>query len=110
MARAVAILMALAGCVPITQEQVARETARGVIRPILADRFPGIPVEPLTDCVIDSATVPELYALAETVFTGLTPAAINTITDIAIRPETVACLATDGIGGVLDARRTPWSN
>lgn len=91
----------LANCAPLpTQDQLARETARNVVRPILADRFPGVPLEPLTDCVIDNASAAELYSLAETAVIGFTPEAFNTILAIAQRPGTVECLASDGIAGL----------
>ena len=97
-------LLAVAGvlgaCVPMTQEQIARETARNVVRPILANRFPGVPLEPLTDCVIDNATLGELNALARASITGLTPDTYGTIIAVATRPATLNCLATDGIAGL----------
>ncbi|MBM9594823.1 hypothetical protein JM664_09950 [Rhodobacteraceae bacterium MCCB 386] len=89
---------ALAACVPISREQVAREAARAAVQPILADRFPGLPVQTLTDCVIDNAAVPELYELAETTLTGLTPSAIDLMVDIARRPATQQCLAARTFG------------
>lgn len=91
----------LAGCAAVpTQDQLARETARNVIRPILADRFPGVPLEPLTDCVIDNASAAELFGLAQTGLTGLTPDAFTTILAIAQRPGTLQCLASDGVAGL----------
>ena len=87
---------ALAACVPIRQEVVAREAARAAVRPILADRFPGVPLEPYADCVIDNATLEELNALARTRLTGLEVTSVGTITDIATRPATLACMAEAG--------------
>ena len=38
---------------------LARDAARTAVRPVLESRFPGVPLEPATDCVIDNATFEE---------------------------------------------------
>lgn len=95
----------LAACAPGTQDRIAREAARNAVRPILADRFPGLPLEPLTDCVIDNASSSELAGLARTQVTGLTLDAINTITGIATRPDTVQCLSARAPAVLAQTRR-----
>jgi hypothetical protein len=95
----------LAACVPLTQDQIARETARNVVRPILADRFPGLPLEPVTDCVIDNASAGELYSLAQTSVTGFSVEALNAITRITTRPATVQCIAAVTPALILQTRR-----
>ncbi len=99
--RAIALLspLVLAACIPMTQEQIARETARNVVRPIVAERFPGLPAEAVTDCVIDNSGLSELNTFARAAITGLTPETYNAIIAVASRPATLQCLATVGVAG-----------
>ncbi len=89
-------LMALSACEEATGEadRIARDTAKGVVNGIVADRFPGVNAAPLTDCIIDNAKITEVYKIAEAAVVGPTPATTSLILDIAGRPETVQC-ATD---------------
>ena len=59
----VMLLALLAACTPESQDAVARESAKSVVNPILAERFPGLPVSLATDCVIDNATTQEIVTL-----------------------------------------------
>ncbi|MDJ1007676.1 MAG: hypothetical protein QNJ13_07590 [Paracoccaceae bacterium] len=89
--------LALAGCVE-TQNTLAREAARSAVRPVLAERFPGVPLEPATDCVIDNATAGEILSLAADAATGRPDAGtVETTLTILSRPETITCLATEGL-------------
>lgn len=89
----------LTGCTPQAQDNVARETAKSVVNPILAQRFPGVPVAPLSDCVIDNASAPEIITLASAAVTGVTPATTQTTIQILSRPGTVECIAQQGLRG-----------
>ena len=89
-----AILLA---CTPAQQDELTRDAAKRVVRPVLEERLPGVPLEPATDCIIDNATSRELLALAADAVTGPTASTVEIVSDIAVRPETVRCLATEGL-------------
>lgn len=91
------LVLALAACSPAAQEQLTRDAARQAIRPVLAERFPGVPLELATDCVIDNATQSELFALAADAVTGPTASTVEIVSDVVSRPETIQCLATEGL-------------
>lgn len=84
------------------QDELARDAAKRSVNPVLADRFPGVPLEPASDCVIENASAGEITRLA-------LAAAKPTVSDetralvveIATRPETIRCLATDGLAPFL---------
>lgn len=87
----------LAGCAEL-QDQIAQDAARSVVRPVLAERFPGVPLEPATDCVIDNATAAEILSLAADAATGQPDeGTVETVLVIVSRPETITCLATEGL-------------
>jgi hypothetical protein len=99
MRRAIALLLLvpLAACVE-AQNQIARDAARSAVRPVLAERFPGVPLEPATDCVIDNATGGEIISLASDAARGRPDeGTVQTVLTIATRPETITCLATEGL-------------
>lgn len=99
-------LAALAACAPV-QDQIARETARATVRPILAERFPGVPLEPATDCVIDNARAGEIITLAGSAASGrATPEAVTTVSNILTRPDTISCLIREGIPLLTGVRAT----
>ncbi len=98
---ALVALLALAACAEV-QDQIARDAARATVRPVLAERFPGVPLEPASDCVIDNASASELSRLAlaagqQTV----SPATQALVVEIATRPATIRCLTTDGLAPFL---------
>lgn len=88
----------LLACTTQTQDQIARDAARQVVQPMLAERFPGAPVEEPTNCVIDNATAEEILSLAGDAATGPDAGTVDTIGQIAIRPETIDCLIDVGLG------------
>lgn len=87
----------LAACTAQTQDQIAQDTARQVVQPMLAERFPGAPVEGPTDCIIDNATAEEILSLAADAATGPDAGTVDTIGRIAIRSETIDCLIDEGL-------------
>ncbi len=89
----------LAACTPEGQDMVARETAKSVINPILAQRFPGVPLAPISNCVIDNATGPEIVTIASAAVTGVTPTTTQTTVRILQRPATIDCIARQGLRG-----------
>ena len=89
---------ALTACTVDQQNAVARESARQAVRPVLARRFPGVPLEPATDCVIDNATAGEIITLAAAGVRGQPDQqTTNTVIAIAQRPGTIQCLVTEGL-------------
>lgn len=102
MRRVAAAALLLAACTPAQQDTLARDAARQAVRPVLAERFPGMPLEPATDCVIDNASAQELLALAADAVTGPTAATVETVGGILARPETIQCLAEEGLPVLLN--------
>ncbi|MEO0918103.1 MAG: hypothetical protein AAFY31_14125, partial [Pseudomonadota bacterium] len=93
--------VALAGCTAAQQDELTRDAAKRAVRPVLQERLPGVPVEPATDCIIDNATSGELLSLAADAITGPTANTVEIVSDIATRPETIQCLATEGLPALL---------
>ena len=99
---AILATIALTACTATQQDNLARDAAKRQVRPILAERFPGIPLEPATDCVIDNASAQEILTLAADSVTGPTASTAEIVTRIVSRPETLQCLATEGLPVLLD--------
>ncbi|MCK0150566.1 hypothetical protein MWU54_11060 [Marivita sp. S6314] len=91
----------LAACSPQAQDEIAREAARSAITPVLVDRFPGVPLEPTLDCVIDNASAVQIRALALDSVTGPTENTVQIVSDIVSKPETLTCLAAEGLPALL---------
>lgn len=91
----------LAACTPMQRDQVTREAARSVVNRVVAERFPGLPAGSTIDCVIDNATMDELLSLASETVTGPTAASTQTVSAIATRPRTIACLASEGLPALI---------
>ncbi len=92
---------ALTACTAAQQDTLAQDAAKRAVRPILAERFPGVPLEPATDCVIENATAQEILVLAADAVTGPTASTVEVTTRILSRPETIRCLAEDGLPVIL---------
>ncbi|MBD3679358.1 MAG: succinate dehydrogenase [Rhodobacteraceae bacterium] len=87
-------LAVLAGCAPDgLADQIARQEAKQVVNPIVAERFPGVPAEPYTDCVIDNASAGEILQLAAASVTGPDAEDTALVIEIATRPRTLECAA-----------------
>ncbi|MFN4057127.1 MAG: hypothetical protein ACK4HW_02955 [Roseinatronobacter sp.] len=92
------VLTACAG----VQDELARDAAKRAVRPVLAQNFPGVPLEPAVDCVIDNANARELQTLAVAASQARpSPDAAALVIEIATRPETLRCLTTSGIAPFL---------
>lgn len=98
------ICAGLAGCAQMSgmAEDTARQTAKTVVTPVVQAKFPGVPVAPVTDCIIEHATLQEVYGLAKAAALGITPETTETIVSIAARPETVTCIATASLPVALE--------
>jgi len=94
-------VLALTACTAQTQDELTRDAAKRAVRPVIAQRFPGIPLEPATDCIIDNASSRELLSLAADAVTGPTANTVEIVGDIASRPETIRCLAEEGLPALL---------
>ncbi len=78
-------------------DKAARDAAKTMMPEALAVYFPQVPkalFTPFTDCVVDSATGPELRILAEDAVVGVDTGTADTIRAILERPATQNCLAT----------------
>ena len=98
---AIAVMLLLVACTPQQQDELTRDAAKRAVRPVLEQRLPGVPVEPATDCIIDNASSRELLSLAADAVTGPTANTVEIVSDIATRPETIQCLATEGLPALL---------
>ena len=97
--------LVLTACTVEQQDALTRDAARNAVRPVLERNFPGVPLEPATDCVIENASSRELLALAADAVTGPTASTVEITTNILKRPATLQCLATDGLPVLLDGLR-----
>ena len=91
----------IAACTPGQQDELARDAAKSAVRPVIQERLPGVPVEPATDCIIDNATAGEILSLAADAVTGPTASTVEIVGNILARPETLTCLATEGLPPLL---------
>jgi hypothetical protein len=91
----------LTACTPADQDRLTRDAARAAITPVLIDRFPGVPVAPAVDCIIDNATSRELLSLAADSLTGPTANTVELVTNIVSRPDTLTCLLANGLPALL---------
>lgn len=96
----VSLAFAVSGCQVANDraDVVARQAAKGVVKGVVAQKFPGVNAAPITDCVIDNASRFEIFEIAKAGATGVTPATIETVTTISTRPETVQCISKNGLG------------
>ncbi|MEM7711936.1 MAG: hypothetical protein AAF264_14555 [Pseudomonadota bacterium] len=97
----VAPLLLVACNTPIAT-QVTREAARSAINPVVAQRFPGVPLEPATNCIINNASANEIVSVATASATGANDTVTRVVLDVAARPDTIRCLATDGLPVLLN--------
>ena len=95
------LTLLLAACSTQSQDAIARGAARSTVTKIVVDRFPGAPVEPVLDCVIDNASATQIYALAADTIGGPTESSIQIVADVVQKPETITCLSTTGLAAVL---------
>ncbi|MCA1287316.1 hypothetical protein [Salipiger bermudensis] len=101
MRKIILLPLLLAACSTQSQDAIARGAARSTVTKIVVDRFPGAPVEPVLDCVIDNASATQIYALAADTIGGPTESSIQIVADVVQKPETITCLSTTGLAAVL---------
>jgi len=96
-------LALLAGPVGLTlgacgaADTLAQEQAKTVVNSVVESQFPGVRVAPVTDCVIEAASATEIVSVARAANTGVTPQTVETVLEIATRPEAVSCIAENGL-------------
>lgn len=95
-------VLLIAGCNTDVGTDLTRAAAKSAVNPIVADRFPGLPLEPATDCIIDNANSNEIVTLATAAATRDDPAATQVVVDIARRPETIRCFGQDALPAILN--------
>lgn len=78
-------------------DALARQEAKQVINGVVDDRFPGVNTAPVTDCIIDNASASEILSVASASVTGVTDRTVNTVLDVAQRPQSVRCIANQGL-------------
>lgn len=88
-----AAALTLSGCamIEMPMTNTARDAAKAVVMPIVADTIPGPAGAIVAECIIDNASGDELATLAAQ---GASPASITLVSDILARPDTVACATT----------------
>lgn len=95
----VASMILLSGC-DIAQPAVddaLRSKAKSVITPIVKQNVPIANAEIVSDCIIDNASNSELLDIAKAAIVGVSDDTIQTVVDIAGRPDTVKCIAKGAI-------------
>ena len=95
----IAALALLTGCVGANPmaDDIARQQAKNVVDGYVATRFPGVDVGPVTDCIIDAADSRDIMQIASAAVTGLDAATAEQIGRIARRPESLQCIARNGL-------------
>ncbi len=99
-------VVGLAGCSQVTEiaDQSARDAAKRAVTPVVEAQFPGVPVAPVVDCVVQYAEWPEVLELARAAGLGPTTETTRVVLDIATRPDTVRCIAQSQVQGFLTGR------
>lgn len=102
--RALALILAglsLAAC--SAGETAVRDQAKGVVNTVVAKKLPGVNAAPVTDCVIDNASMGEVFTIAKGAKFGITEGTVQTVMTVLKRPATTQCIANNGLkllGGV----------
>ncbi|MEL6644461.1 MAG: hypothetical protein AAFQ79_11030 [Pseudomonadota bacterium] len=94
MRRAILSLAALSltACSTPIGTEVARASARTVVNDVVEQRFPGVPITPVTDCVINNATGDEIVSIAgDAIRQQPSPETVQLVIGISTRPETISC-------------------
>jgi len=96
-----ASLLLLMACSQEAQDQIVRDAARASATKVLAEKFPGVPLQPAADCVIDNASSRQILSLAADSIMGPTANTVEIVTNIVSKPETLTCLAAQGLPALL---------
>lgn len=101
-ALALTACVALLGCDEAVQtaDEIGRKSAKAAVSKALATRYPNLPgdaITPVSDCVIDHATLPEVRRFAQDSVTGVDDATLALLGSVLSRPETQTCVAKRGV-------------
>lgn len=97
---ALAVLLGvLPGCEFAQQaaDDVARGQVKRYVTGVVSTRFPGVDAAPVTDCIIDAASAQEILQIASSSATGASADGTQIVLQIAQRPDTVRCIARNGL-------------
>lgn len=90
-----AIAASLSACA--VADTIAQDQAKTVVNNVVQERFPGVDATPVTDCVIEAASAGEIVDLAQDSATGISQSTVLLVVEIAARPESVECIADNGL-------------
>ncbi|ETX29947.1 hypothetical protein [Roseivivax isoporae] len=96
-----ALAVPLAACTAAQQDAVARNAARSTVNRVVLERYPGVPLEPAINCVIDNASAQQILALAADSVGGPTESSAQIVAQIVRQPATLNCLAAQGLPALL---------
>ena len=82
-------------------EDTSRDIAKDVVNTTVQQRFPGANTAQFTDCIIDNASVDEIFTLAQSAVLGTGETAASLVIEIAARPATTQCIAAGALASVL---------
>lgn len=89
---------ALAACDPqALADKTTRNIAAGVVRPVVARDMPAGPAEQATECILQSASMPEIRMLARDTGVEAGSQTKENIRNIALRPAAQGCFAAHGV-------------
>ncbi|WP_374396090.1 hypothetical protein [Tabrizicola sp.] len=93
-----ACLLGLAACDPAeVVDSALTRTAHTVVFPVVNIDMPAEPARLATKCILEAATQSELELLARDVGVEAGTSTKATIREIAVRPATQACFASNGV-------------
>ena len=88
--------LALAACDTAIGTEITRDMAKSVVNDVVTARAPGVPIEPVSDCIIDNASGSEIIQIGSDAVTGTASAdTVNTVIAIAGREGTITCFIED---------------
>jgi predicted outer membrane protein len=98
-ALAILALCVLTACATANDmaDDLARGRAKAVVNGYVESRYPGLNAAPITDCIIDAADAREILQIASATLTGLDAGTAEQISQIARRPESLQCIAQNGL-------------
>lgn len=95
-ALAASALAVIAACDTSIGTDATQSVAKSVVNSTVESRAPGVPVQPVTDCIIESASGSEIISIAQDGVDGkIADETVGLIIDISARPETVTCFIED---------------
>lgn len=90
--------MVLTACDPAeVVDSALKRTAHSVVFPVVNIDMPAEPARLATKCILDAATETELKLLARDVGVEAGSSTKATIREIAVRPASQACFASNGV-------------